>query len=184
MHASEIPHIIDSLAMQRVVAQNARRLAGDRPILVGPITLARRFNAIATIDPPDPAIEALWAVDPLQPTEFTAAWTLASVVWLTAAGISGVCYFETRGPRGIVTSEGTLTPAGRILNTLAELRGRPVRYWDGPDDVAALAVVPEGGPLELFLANLSAKPRTIILDGWRPHPKRVDLVGWSVTHVD
>jgi D-apionolactonase len=184
MHASEIPHIVDSLAMQQVVAENARRLAGDRPVLVGPITLARRFNAVATTDPPDPAIDALRAIDPLQPTEFTAAWTLASVASLTAAGVTGICYFETRGPRGIVTSEGTLTPAGRILTTLAQLRGRPVRHWDGPDDVAALAVAREGGPLELFLANLSAKPRTITVDGWQPQPLRVDMDGWSVTQVE
>jgi D-apionolactonase len=184
MHASEIPHIVDSLAMQRVVAENARRLSGDRPVLVGPITLARRFNAVATTDPPDPAIDALRAIDPLQPTDLTAAWTLASVASLTAAGVTGICYFETQGPRGIGTSEGSLTPAGRILNTLAQLRGRPVRQWDGPDDVAALAVAPEGGPLELFLANLSAKPRTITVDGLRAQPVQVDLDGWSVTQIE
>jgi D-apionolactonase len=184
MHASEVPHIVDSLAMQRAVAENARRLAGDRPVLVGPITLARRFNAVATTDPPDPAIDALRAIDPLQSTEFTAAWTLASVASLTAADVTGICYFETRGPRGIVTSEGTLTPAGKILNTLARLRGRPVRQCDGPDDVAALAIAPEGGPLDLFLANLSAKPRTITVDGWRAQPVRVDMPGWSVTQVE
>jgi D-apionolactonase len=184
MHASEIPHILDSLAMQRVVAENARRLAGDRPVLLGPITLARRFNAVATTDPPDPAVDASRAIDPLQPTEFTAAWTLASVASLTAAGVTGICYFETRGPRGIVTSEGSLTPAGRILNVLAQLRGGPVRHWHGPEDVAALAVSPESGPLELFLGNLSAKPRTITVDGWRPQPVRIDLDEWSVTHVE
>jgi len=183
MHASEIPHIVDSLAMQQVVAENARRLAGDRPILVGPITLARRFNAVATTDPPDPAIEALRAIDPLQPTDFTAAWTLASVASLTSAGVAGVCYFETRGPRGIVTSEGTLTPAGRILNTVARLRGRPIRHWDGPDNIAALAVAAEGEPLKLFLANLAAKPHTITVEGWRPQPERVNLAGWSLTYL-
>jgi D-apionolactonase len=184
MHATEIPHILDSLPMQRVVAENARRLAGERPVLVGPITLARRFNAVATTDPHDPAVEAQRAIDPLQPTDFTAAWTLASVASLTAAGVAGICYFETHGPRGIATSEGTLTPAGRTLNTVARLRGRPVRHWAGPHDVAALAVAPESGPLELFLANLSAKPRTVTVDGWRPHSRRVDLDGWSVTHIE
>ena len=34
MHATEIPHIVDSLAVQTTVAENALRLAANRPVVV------------------------------------------------------------------------------------------------------------------------------------------------------
>ncbi|NJC73471.1 hypothetical protein HC031_27650 [Planosporangium thailandense] len=183
MHATEIPHLIDSLAMQRIVAENARRLGGGRPVLVGPVTLARRFNAVATTAAPDPAVDALRAIDPLQPTDFTAAWTLGSVASLAAAGVAGVCYFETGGPRGIVTSDQTVTPAGKVLNRIARLRGRPVLRCTAPDGIAALAVLLDGGSVELAVANLSATARTITVGGPGRRPIPVDLDGWSVHHA-
>jgi hypothetical protein len=180
MHATEIPHLVDSLAIQRIVAENARRLGGGRPVFVGPITLARRFNAVATTAAPDPAVDAQRAIDPLQPTEFTGAWTLGSVTSLTAAGVTGVCYFETCGPRGIVGPDQALTPAGKVLDRLAQLRGRPVLHCAGPADIAALPVLLEDGSIELLIANLSAKQRTIEVGGSGQRPVPVDFDGWSV----
>jgi hypothetical protein len=181
MHATEIPHIVESLAMQRIVAENARRLAGGRPVLVGPITLARRFNAVATTAAPDPAVDAQRATDPLQPTAFTGAWTLGSVAALTAAGVAGICYFETCGPRGILTADQTMTPAGRILDRLARLRGRPVLQAAGPADIAAMPVLSEDGSVELLIANLAPARRTVTVDGPAQGSMAIDLAGWSVT---
>ncbi len=180
MHATELPHLVDSLAMHRVVGQNARRLGEGRPLFVGPITLARRFNAVATTTVHHPAADASRAVDPLQPTDFTAAWTLASVAGLSAAGVAGVCYFETCGPRGVVTTDQVVTPAGRILTTLAALRGRRVLRCAGPDDLAALAVPAAGGSVELHIANLCGEQRTIRVDAPGRRPVPVDLDPWSV----
>jgi hypothetical protein len=180
MHATEIPHIVDSLGTQRTVGQNARRLARGRPVFVGPITLARRFNAVATTSAPDPAVEAERAVDPLQPTAFTGAWTVGSIASLAAAGPAGLCYFELCGPRGIIGPEGTLTPAGRVLAALARLRGRPIVRSNGPVDVPVLAVRTADDAVELFVANLTATPRTVTVDGPGPSRSILTLDRWSV----
>jgi hypothetical protein len=182
MHATEIPHLVDSLAVQRTVAENALRLAEGRPVVVGPVTLARRFNAVATTAAPDPVTDAERAVDPLQHTDFAAAWTLGSVASLAAAGVAGVCYFEVCGPRGIVATEvateaatdGVLTPAGRVLVAVAQLRGRPVLRCEAPDDVAALAVATDDG-VELLVADLAGRARKLDVDG-----VAVELDAWSV----
>jgi D-apionolactonase len=71
MHATEIPHLVDSVGVQRTAGENALRLADGRPVFVGPVTLARRCNAVATTEPSDPSVDARRAVDPLQPTDFT-----------------------------------------------------------------------------------------------------------------
>jgi len=179
MHATETPHLIDSLAMQRIVAENALRLAGGRPVLVGPITLARRFNAVATTAAPDPALDALRAVDARQATGFAGAWTLGSVASLTAAGVTGLCYFETCGPRGVVGPDGSLTPAGRVLSTLARLRSRPVLGCAGPVDLPAVAVL-TGTSVEVLVANLAATRRTVVVHGPGPGQLWIDVEGWSV----
>jgi D-apionolactonase len=183
MHATEVPHIVDSLGVQRTVAENALRLAHGRPVFVGPVTLARRFNAVATTATSDPAVDALRAVDPLQPTGFTGAWTLGCVAALATAGVAGLCYFELCGPRGIVEADGTRTPAGRVLGALAELRGRPVLRCVAPADVPVVAVRAVDGTIELFVANLSAEPRTIDVRGPGSSRAELDLDGWSVTRT-
>src|SRR3954447_15237880 len=133
MHASEVPHIVDSLTAQRTVALNAVRLADGRPVHVGPIPLTRRFNAVATTPPPDPAIDAQRATDPLLATRFAGAWTLGSIAALSVPGISSLCYFEAAGPRGI-DQDGVRTPAGQVLDTFADRTRLPVLAVEAPSD--------------------------------------------------
>jgi D-apionolactonase len=179
MHATEIPHLVDSLGVHRTVAENALRLAHGRPVFVGPITLARRFNAVATSAAPDPDVDAARAVDPLQPTAFTGAWALGSIAALAPVGVAGLCYFEVCGPRGIVTADGARTAAGRVLSEIAARRGWPVLRCRHPLDVPALALAAGDGTVELFVANLSATARSVRVPG----PDAVDLDAWAVRRM-
>ena len=183
MHATEVPHLVDSLAAQRTVAENALRLAAGRPLHIGPVTLARRFNAVATGTPPDPATEALQATDPLQGTGFTVAWTLGSVAALTLPGVSGLTYYETVGPRGLVEADGGPTPAADVLDRLAALRGCPVLASHGPDGVAVLAVRAPDGSVEVALGDLTGQDRTLLVEGPDGGGQEVNLPGWSTTRV-
>jgi D-apionolactonase len=181
MHAREIPHIIDSLTTQTVVARNAVRLARGRPVHVGPITLARRFNAVATSGVLSPQANAEHAVDPLLNTEFAAAWTLGSVSALSRPGIAGLCYFETGGPRG-VEDRDLQKPIGKLLRLLAGMRNRPVLQTDSPADLAALAVGQQHGAAEVLIADLSGRPRAIAVHrGY--HTETVDLPPWGLLHL-
>jgi hypothetical protein len=186
MHAIELPHLLDSLATQRTVADNAVRIAAGRPVHVGPITLARRFNAVATSGRPDAATEASRAVDPLQHTPFAAAWTLASFRALSVPGVAGLTYFEIAGDRGLLVAgrpapEG-LSPAGRVLGFLATAAGRPVLDAVTPDDLAVLPLATSARRTELLLANLSGQDRDVLVrsDG---QSRRVPLAGWAVARI-
>ncbi len=179
MHATEVPHIVDSLATQRTVVDNARRLAAGRPLHIGPVTLARRFNAVATGLTPGPAADAQRAVDPLQPTAFAGAWVVGSLAALAVDGVASVCYFEAAGARGIQTDGGDLTPAGRVLAAAAGLRGRRTLHVRHPDDLAVLAVAVDEG-VRVLLGNLADRPRELMLRG--PGAERVVRVEpWSLT---
>nr|WP_246223848.1 hypothetical protein [Pseudarthrobacter psychrotolerans] len=152
MHSTETAHIIDTVPMQRLVAQNALRLGGGRPVHVGPVTLLPRFNAVSTSGE---APEA--AADELQPEPFAAAWTLASIDALTLDGVESVTYFEAFGPRGISDAGGRLNPAGELLKELAALRGSAVLsvQGEGRSSLTLYPVVSSSG-LALFAGNLSA----------------------------
>ncbi|QDG66995.1 hypothetical protein NIBR502772_13020 [Pseudarthrobacter sp. NIBRBAC000502772] len=152
MHSTETAHIIDSVPMQRLVAQNALRLGCGRPVHVGPVTLLPRFNAVSTSGAA-PEAEA----DELQAEPFAAAWTLASIDALTLDGVESVAYFEASGPRGISDSGGRLNPAGELLKELAALRGSDVLsvHNEGQSSLTLYPVVTSRG-LALFAGNLSA----------------------------
>jgi D-apionolactonase len=180
MHASEVPHLLDSLTVQRAVAENAVRIAGGRPLHVGPVTLARRFNAVASSGRPDPETEAEQATDPLQDTPFTAAWTLASVSALSVAGVATLTYYETAGPRGIRREDGTSTPAAEVLDNLAALHGLPLRSCTASTSVAALAVEDEPGVVRTWVANLRGAEQVVRVVDPDGLEHSLSLDGWAV----
>jgi hypothetical protein len=154
MHSTETGHIIDSVAMHRLVAMNGLRLGGGRPLHVGPVTLLPRFNAVATS-----GVDAEAEADELQGEPFTAAWTLASISAFTLEGVASVSYFEASGPRGISDAAGRLNPAGELLRELAALRSGVVLNVDcvAASPVTLYPVQTQDG-LALFAGNLSALP--------------------------
>lgn len=153
-HSTEIAHIVETIPIQRLTARNALRLAGGKPVHIGPITLKRHLHA------PDEAPET----DELQGHIFTAAWTLASISSLTLEGIASISYFEAAPPRGIRREDGLLTPAGELLQLLAPLRGAAVleARQDSPEG-SPVTLYPVVGPagLRLFTANLGPRQETV-----------------------
>ena len=156
MHATEVPHIVESLPMQSVTAANALRIADGRPLYIGPVTLKPRFNAVATTALNDETTKG--TADPLQADPFTAAWLLGSIAALSVPGVQSVSYFETGGPRGISTAAG-LTPAGKVLTALAALRGRNILQTRGIRHGMVLYPVQDAGGIVLFAANLTRHPK-------------------------
>jgi hypothetical protein len=154
VHSTEVPHILEAVPVQRLAAANAVMLGGGRPVHVGPITLKPRLHA------PDQEAEG----DELQDHSFTAAWTLASLAALTADGVASVTYFEAGPPRGITAADGTLNPAGELLQQLAACKGNPVlaatpSQPHRPAGINPVTVYPvqSASGLKLFVGNLSPR---------------------------
>ncbi|WP_307276733.1 hypothetical protein [Arthrobacter sp. W4I7] len=179
MHATEVPHIIESLPMQRETALNALRLGSGQPLHIGPVTLKARFNAVSTRGAYDPATLEAMTADPLQAEEFTAAWLLGSINALTLPGVESISYFEASGPRGLVTEGGAATPAFAILSQLATLRGADVLHVEG--DVAGLVLYPvvSGSKVLLFAANLTPRPLSTAVKLEDGYPHGLHLPAWS-----
>ncbi|WP_258803589.1 hypothetical protein [Pseudarthrobacter sp. NS4] len=179
MHATEVPHIVESLPIQRQTALNALHLGSGKPLHIGPVTLKARFNAVSAHGAYDPATLEAMTTDPLQAEEFTAAWLLGSINALTVPGVESVSYFEASGPRGLVTAEGFLTPAFEILSKLADLRGADVLHVEGAVPGLVLYPVASGTGMLLFAANLTAQPLKTAVKLEDGYTRTLEIPAWS-----
>jgi hypothetical protein len=136
MHDLERAQVVESLAMQRIVAEQAVRIAAGTPVHVGPVTLRSRFNAVATSPRPLPAGDDLaegyaaqlvpGATDPRQLGHGYAAWLIGSVAALSAPGVASIAYAEASGPRGLADASGRRYPASYAAEWLVPLAGAPL----------------------------------------------------------
>jgi hypothetical protein len=172
MHDTNGHQLVESIAMQREVATNARRLADRRPLHIGPITLGARFNAVATTVAAAPtgtdlaegyAAELVpGATDPRTGAPSLAAWLLASVAALAAPKVLSLSYLEERGPRS-----PSHPAAVQVLSWLSELEGAPLREASAAG-FTVLATGGESGPTSVVLiGNLDSRPRAVRLPGNR-----------------
>lgn len=169
MHATERAQLVESIAIQRRVATDAVRIAGGRPVHVGPVTLRSRYNAVATTQAPPIARADLAegygaalvadATDPRQGSSALLAWTVASAAALAVPGVASIAYFESWGPRGVASF-----PVETALDWLHELAGTPLLVHEGelPEGVWAIAGETAAGPVAL-LANLRSEPVAVRL---------------------
>lgn len=181
-HSTDTNQLIESLTMQRLVAEQAVEQAGGTPVHIGPITLRPRFNNVATTPPPRPSRidladgygpDLLDAGDERQDADELAAWTVASAAALAVPGVASLTFFEEWGPRGIRTSDGADRPVAGAVRALAELRGELLSGASPDGLVWAIGATPaEAGRSAVLVANLDRHARTVEV--------RHDQDSWSV----
>lgn len=168
MHALEVEAIVDTLAMQTSTAAEALRIANGRPLHIGPITLAPRFNAVAT-EPP--SLEDVPAAGPLHGDAFAAAWLLGSVSALSVPGVASISY-------GTVDELGL--PTGRLLQQLAALRGLDVlEIAAGPHSETVVYPVQTQQGIVAFAANLTLWRTALRIIGPSGIAHDLDLAPWQ-----
>ncbi|MBN9211919.1 MAG: hypothetical protein J0I95_10460, partial [Microbacterium sp.] len=169
-HDLSTAQLVESVPMQRLVAEQAVRLADGIPVDIGPIGLRPHVNAVATTAEPRPrrgdlrdgyGPALLAAGDPRQDAVGLAAWTVASAAALSIPGVRSLSYFEEWGPRGILRSDGGARPVSDAVRALAEISGEPALVGESPDGrVWALGAATRGGTV-LLIANLDRTSRVV-----------------------
>lgn len=178
IHAFDERSIAENLAPEAEVVRSARAFSGA-PVVVSPVTLRPRFNAVAQSDVTAVAGELPYAVDARQMSLFAAGWTLGSVKYLAEGGAASVTYCETTGWRGVMETEagspepnlfpsrpGEVFPLYHVLADLADLRDADLVAVESsnPIEVEALALRNASGT-HLLLANLTPEPSLVTLAG-------------------
>ena len=170
-HTLETLQLEESIPMQRLVAEQATRIASGVPVHVGPITLRTHVNNVATTAPPRPVGADLTegygpalldADDGRQTSPELAAWTIASAAALTVAGVASLSYFEEWGPRGIRDADGTDYPVADAIRALADLDGSVETAHTADGKIWAIRSAET-----LLVANIDAAERAVDLDGRR-----------------
>jgi len=178
IHAFDDRSLAENLAPQAMTVATARSIYGERPIVVSPVTLKPRFNAVASEAerPPAPG-ELPPQVDPRQMSLFGAGWTLGSIKHLAEAGAASLTSFETTGWRGVMETEGgspvpdrfpslpgMVFPLYHVLADLAEWKGGEIVTLESSDVVSVVGLaVRDGGGLHLLAANLTPESRDVLL---------------------
>ncbi len=105
-HASDNLTLAENLAAQAYTVQSARVFAGEKGVLVSPVTIQRRFNANSSLhELPRTGPELPPQIDSRIMSLFGACWTLGSIKNLSEAGAESITYYETAGERGIIQGE-------------------------------------------------------------------------------
>ncbi|MBW9109118.1 hypothetical protein [Microbacterium ureisolvens] len=172
-HSLSSAQLTESIAMQRLVANQGVRLAGGLPVHIGPISLRPHFNNAAVTPPPMPEHDDLRdgygpaltdAVDPRQAAPELAAWTVASAAALAVPGVATLAYFEEWGPRGLRTADGAPHPALDAVAALAPLAGAPGLRGDSPDGLVWALGARTADTDVVFAANLDRRTRGVEIE--------------------
>ncbi len=167
MHASEPAATFETLAIQRLTAKQALRIGQGKPLHIGPLTIAPRFNAVATSRPSPDEDKPVEAAE-----NFTAAWVVGSLAALAIPGVASLSY---------LTNTTQSTAVQSILHQLAGLRGHEVlQSVGGTADVALVPVrVPQG--ILCLAANLTAHTLDLRVHGLTGEHEDLNLEPWA-TH--
>lgn len=191
-HALNTEQLVESIAMQRLVTQQAVEMAAGKEVHVGPITLRPRFNNVATKPPEIPGVTDLsmgygaeWFgnSDNRQQSPELAAWLVASAAAVSISGVSSITYFEQWGPRGVQSAKGEPYPIREVIELLAKMSGGETLTGDSPDGLLwALAFKKENRTVAL-VANLRQKPATVEIQ-IQDQVKKVEIESFSWTSVN
>ena len=173
VHSVDDRSLVENLDGIAPTVRTAAAFARGAAIAVSPVTLTPRFSPNLTDLGAYPGAmrNAHRTGDLRQRRPFCAAWTLASIGKLSAAGASSVTYFEISGPDGIgeVCANGhpQAWPVREVFGMFAGWSGAEVRTVAGGNPhLYSYALVKEGRSA-VFCANLSDSVRTFSLNGIR-----------------
>ena len=166
MHDLERAQVVESLSVQRIVAEQAVRIADGVPVHVGPVTLRSRFNAVSTSPRPMTSTDGLTtgyaaqlvpgATDPRQLGHGYAAWLVSAAAALAVPGVETIAFAESIGDRGFADAAGRRYPASYAIEWLVGVAG-----WPTLEDASLTAesgepfavAVERDGEVVLLLAN-------------------------------
>lgn len=172
-HSLGTDQLVESIAMQRLVATQAVEIAGRLPVHIGPISLRPHFNDVATMPPPMPAHDDLRegygsaltdTADRRQAAPELAGWTVASAAALAVPGVATLAYFEEWGPRGLRAADGTPYPVRDAVAALAELSGAPGLRGGSPDGLVWAIGALSDHHATVLVANLDRRERRVEIE--------------------
>jgi hypothetical protein len=180
VHAFDNTSLVETLAVQAVTVENARRFCVGLPLAVSPVTLKKRpGGAVAQTAQGRDGGGLPRHVDVRQMSLFGAGWTAGSLKYLAESGAWSVTYYETSGWCGVMETEagspmpgqfrslpGSVFPLYHVLADVGEFaRGQIVPTRSTARLKIDGLAVERDGRRRVVVANLSAEPLHIKVRG-------------------
>jgi hypothetical protein len=162
VHEHDAATLMENLEGLAAAVESARLLPGDRPLIVGAVTLRPRFNPNAAPGAEEPAFRG----DPRQRALIGAAWTAAALRAIGQPGVFSATFYETTGPLGVMEREPETgaVPLFHVLADVGEFAGAGMLPWTaGRDLVVDGVALALGGRTRILLANLTPKSQKVRL---------------------
>lgn len=197
-HAFDNASMFETLPIQADAVSSARQFVGDRPLLIGPITLAPQLlDGIVQPGGPPTSDPLPTYIDKRQVESLAAVWTLGSLKYLADAGAHSATYFETIGWAGVMDADdvssrpkafpsqpGERFPVYRLLSEIGEFKGGSVRQVDTSNNLAAVGLaLLKPGRMHVLLGNLTGDAQTVTLRGLSNRPVAIQVLGASETQA-
>jgi len=196
VHAADDRSVMETLETLPAIIASTRAMIGDKAHRIGPSAIAARSNPYGKGLADNPRNERVCPTDrdPRQRGLFNAAWTLGYVAACALGGVEAVAIGAATGPLGFIYRHasypqpyfdsigGSLVyPAFHVMAGLA--RGRGHRLVEArvsqPGSAAALAWS-DGDRTILWLANLTAEPLKVQIEGLGDRARRVSVIDAAV----
>jgi D-apionolactonase len=142
VHGSSDDTIGETIEPLADIVRTARARSSSARFQIGPMTLGLRYNPDSTTpegrrmaSPPDPRQSEL----------IVAAWVVGTVAGFLDPAVETLTFFEPIGPKGLVSDNGSFSPAAHVLRRLSPYAGCKVSVirWPGiPRAVGLLIEAP------------------------------------------
>jgi len=190
VHAADDRSVMETLETLPAIIASTRAMIGGKAYRIGPSAIAARDNPYGrgVADNPSNERVCLTNKDPRQRGLFNAAWTLGYLAACANGGLEAVAMGAATGPFGFIWRRGAAAqpyfdsiggalvyPAFHVMAGLAAGFGRPLVATTSPRRVGALAWREESG-IVLWLANLSAEPLDLRVQGVTPSKRRISVL--------
>lgn len=184
LHAFDNLSLMENLEAQADSVESALNLL-DKPVSISYITLKQRFNAVATDD--GDVSQAKPESDPRQHSSFIAGWTLSSIRNLALAGAASLTYFETVGPRGILSRQDSAELHSPLFQLFKEvLKDSQIQVISTksshPMEFDCLALQGQSEN-KLLLTNYTETELTIEMSGIPGLPRKISLKPSEITKI-
>ncbi len=196
VHAADDRSVMETLETLPAIIASTRAMIGGRPYRIGPSAIAARSNPYGKglVDNPGADRVCLSDNDPRQRGLFNAAWTLGFIAACAYSGVEAVAMGGATGPLGFIHRRAdrprsyfdaidvpAVYPAFHVMAGLAQGRGRPLIKVRTSSAGRAVALAwTDRGRIVLWLANLTAEPLNLRIDGLGEHGRSACVLDAAV----
>jgi D-apionolactonase len=131
------------------IIRTARARSDSARFQIGPMTLGLRYNPNSTT--PEGRHMAA-PPDPRQSERIAAAWAIGTIAGFLDPAVETLAFFEPIGPKGLLSDDGSLTPAAHVLSRLSSYSGckASVMRWPNVPRAVGLLIETPGGSMLCF----------------------------------